>query len=107
MTTGEIKLISASAASVHGNGNSFHSAISDDGDKVAFRSDSNNIIGGYSGNQVYVKDTSDNTVAIASATAADVQQNNVAYYPEMSSDGRYVFFTTRATNLPNGPTASR
>lgn len=106
MNTGEIRHVSTDSMGVAGNGNSFYTTITDDGSKVAFRSDSNNLYGGFGGNQVYVKNINDGSIDIASTTASELTQNNVAYYPQISANGRYVFFLTQATNLPYATTPS-
>jgi predicted outer membrane repeat protein len=75
-------------------------SISDDGRYVAFLSstallgnDSNGVV------DVYVKDQSDGTFALVSTDAAGGLSNDYSYNPTISADGRYVAFTSSATNL--------
>ena len=97
---GNITLVSSSAAGTQGNNTSNFSAISPDGRYVAFMSAATDLVSpATSGNQVFRKDLSTGQVVLASANASGVQGNNGSSYPGLSYDGRYVTFSSSATNL--------
>jgi len=101
MLTGEVRLVSADAAGAQGNNFSSYSAISDDGRYVAFYSAATNLVTpATAGLQVFRKDLVTGEVKLCSANAAGVYGNGTAaYFPDISSDGRYVAFTSTSTNL--------
>jgi hypothetical protein len=97
---GNITLVSSSAAGTQGNNTSNFSAISRDGRYVAFMSVATDLVSpATSGNQVFRKDLSTGQVVLASANASGEQGNNGSSYPDLSYDGRYVTFSSSATNL--------
>ena len=101
---GTTSLVSKDSVPTAGNGNSSAPSVSGDGRFVAFVSGATNIVNGFSGQQVYVHDR--NTVANSlisrdnSGAPNAGDQNSSA--PSISSDGRYVAFTSSATNLMAG-----
>ena len=108
--------VSTSASGAQGNANSFFnlyaaSPVSADGRYVAFVSEASNLVSGDTNGtaDVFVKDIVTGKIVRASVTAAGVQENS--FYsldtfgePSISSDGRYVVFTSDATNLASGDT---
>jgi Tol biopolymer transport system component len=121
---GTTRLVSKNSSGTAGDGNSSTPSVSGDGRFVAFVSGSTNIVTGFSGQQVYVHDRNTGT----NGTNSLISQNNSGVPnagdqsssgPSISSDGRYVAFTSSATNLiatvsgqqiylhdRNGPTTS-
>jgi Tol biopolymer transport system component len=100
LRTGEVRLVSADAAGVQGNGVSSNPVISSDGRYVAFYSTATNLVTpATSGNQVFRKDMLTGEVKLVSADTAGVQGNGASSYPAISDDGRYVAFLSSATNL--------
>jgi hypothetical protein len=98
--TGTTEILSISSAGVHGNGSSSVPSMSADGRYVAFPSSSTNlIVGGSSGGQVFVRDRIAGTTEIVSVSSAGLQGNAGSSYCAISADGRYVAFTSNATNL--------
>lgn len=90
-----------------GNGASNAPTMSGDGRFVAFVSVATNIVAGFSGQQVYVHDKNTGANGTNSLISRDNSgtpnagnQNSSA--PCISSDGRYVAFTSLATNLAAG-----
>lgn len=82
-------------------------AISDDGRYLAFRSTSTNLVGGTQtaiGN-IYVRDRAMSRTARVSLSAAGEPANGECLSPSISADGRFVAFTSNATNLVTGVTA--
>lgn len=121
---GTTSLVSKDSVPTAGNGNSSTPSVSGDGRFVAFVSGATNIVTGFSGQQVYVHDRNTGANGTNSLISRDNSgvpnagnQNSSA--PSISSDGRYVAFTSLATNLEtsvsgqqiyrhdrNGPTTS-
>ncbi len=83
--------------------NADQAAISADGRFVAFRSPANNLHDDDidSTVDVYVRDLQDNTTTLVSraAGATGTPGNNTSDQPAISADGRFVAFTSTATNL--------
>ena len=95
-----------------GNGASSAPTVSGDGRFVAFVSVATNIVAGFSGQQVYVHDLNTGANGTNSLISQDNSgppnagnQNSSA--PSISSDGRYVAFTSLATNLAAGVTGQQ
>jgi hypothetical protein len=82
-------------------------AISADGNVIAFDSDATNLIAGDTNDitDIYVRNVSAATTVRASVGTGDVQATSDLWgsvAPVLSADGRYVLFTSQATNLvPN------
>jgi Tol biopolymer transport system component len=90
-----------------GNGSSAAPTINSTGQFVAYVSSATNIMTGISGQQVYVHDRNTGANGVNSLISRDNSgtlnagnQNSSA--PSISSDGRYVAFTSLATNLATG-----
>ena len=90
-----------------GNGSSAAPTINSTGQFVAYISSATNIMTGISGQQVYVYDRNTGVNGTNSLISQDNSglpnagnQNSSA--PSISSDGRYVAFTSLATNLATG-----
>lgn len=105
--TGELKLVSSSAAGVASDRESRDPAISDDGRYVAFRSAAFNL--GYpnvssANTQVYVKDLVTGELDAASRTAAGTIPDtvNLMTAHSLSGDGRYVVFSNNASGMIAG-----
>lgn len=83
------------------NGASGFPRISADGSAVAYDSVATDIVDGDTNGvkDVFWWPRSTGSVLRVSQTSAGVEGNAVSYTPSISGDGRYVAFTTRATNL--------
>jgi Tol biopolymer transport system component len=100
LATGEIRLVSADAAGVEGNSASSWPSISDDGRYVAFESQATNLVpGGTTGTQIFRKDLATGEIRLASSDAAGTRGNALSTEASITADGRYVAFTSQATNL--------
>ncbi len=104
----EISIERASVADdgTEGNGRSIESAISSDGRYVAFSSDATNLIdgdttGGSLIYDVFVYDRTNDVIQRVSQKADGTGANGNSWAPSISGDGRYVVFSSRATNLLN------
>lgn len=104
--TGETRLISASAAGVQGNGDSFAPAISADGLVVAFESYASNLVANDSNGvrDVFVWNATNPTPGVTrvSVNAAGDEANAESYEPTLSGDGTVVAFSSGASNLSTG-----
>lgn len=89
-----------------GNGNSFSPEITRDATKVVFASDATNLAPGDTNGKrdIYVRDTVAKTTRRASVSATGALANGGSYFPSISDNGRYVVFTSDASNLVPGDT---
>jgi len=94
-------IVSRSSGGTIGNGTSFQASISDDGGVVAFHSASTNLVSGDVNGQgdIFVRVLTSNTTQLVSTTAGGQASNGDTQSPALSSNGRYVAFTSSATNL--------
>ncbi|CUH76283.1 putative Ig domain-containing protein [Tropicibacter naphthalenivorans] len=88
------------------NDSSFGLALSDDGRFVAFRSFASNLVAGDTNavSDVFVRDLVENTTVRVSVASDGTQGDAPSYEPVLSADGRFVAFTSRASNLVEGDT---
>jgi len=86
------------------DGNSFHPALSADGRLVAFDSDSFNLAwyDPDEGFDIYVYDRVYDAIYNVSVDDAVTLGNDTSEWPAMSSDGRYVAYSTEATDIVPG-----
>jgi Tol biopolymer transport system component len=104
---GTTSLVSKDSGATAGNGNSSTPSVNGDGRYVAFVSGATNLVGGFSGQQIYVHDRNTGANGINSLISRDNSGtpnagNQSSSAPSISSDGRYVAFTSLATNLETG-----
>ena len=106
LITDDITRCSTAASGVEGNRFSENPSISGDGTIVAFESYANNLVIGDTNNilDVFVKNVVSSEVVLASTPGADVQGNGVSANPALSADGRFIAFTSLATNLVSNDT---
>lgn len=81
---------------------SFHGTMSDDGRYVVFQNADNNVVGAADTNtalDVFVLDITGNSVRRFSDDNAGVVGNQRSFAPLISGDGRFVGFSSDATNL--------
>jgi Tol biopolymer transport system component len=97
-TTG---LVSVSSTGAQGNDFSVGSEISADGRYVAFTSVASNLVPGdtNNSNDVFVRDRRTGTTSRVSVTSTGAQASTDSYFSKISADGRYVAFSSPATNL--------
>jgi Tol biopolymer transport system component len=93
--------VSLTADGTQANGNSYNPRISANGKVVAFISTSNNIVAGDTNNaaDVFVRDLEAGTTERVSVSTAGVPANVFSVDCALSADGRYVAFSSAATNL--------
>lgn len=105
--TDTIERASVNNEGVEGNLSSAGGTISDDGQLVAFWSTSSNLVPGdtNSGADVFVYNRLADTIERVNITNTGVQgTNGSADFPHISSDGRYVAFTSNQIGLVSGDT---
>ena len=105
MQTGVTTRVSTDSAGNQGNGDSFEPQLSADGRYVAFTSGATNLVSGDTNGKgdVFVKDRLTGAIACVSTGASGDQSNGSSYHPAISADGRYITFTSTASNLAGGP----
>ena len=98
--------VSVTNAGGQGNGWSYEVAISGDGRYVAFSSAATNLVAGDTNarRDIFVRDRVGNTTTRMSVTSGGVQGNGDSSNPAINLNGRYVAFTSSATNLVSGDT---
>lgn len=107
MVTGQVKLVSVSAGGQEAGTTVQDTSISGDGRYVVFRSlmgwppvgPSDLIM------HVWRKDLSTGTLSLCSVNASGARSNGNCLYPHLSSNGRYVAFSSLATNLLSPPSS--
>ncbi|NOS81893.1 MAG: hypothetical protein HOP32_09975 [Nitrospira sp.] len=99
--TGQPSLVSINSIGNAGDGASSQPTISADGRYVAFTSVAPNLapIPGAIGSQIFLRDTQSNTTVLVSQDAVGNAGNGASSEPTISADGRFVAFTSAATNL--------
>ncbi|MGC4813063.1 hypothetical protein ACLQ29_21270 [Micromonospora sp. DT228] len=104
---GALALVDAATDGTPGNGGVGGADISDDGRYVAFASTSDNLVPGDSNDNtdVFVRDTETGTTTLVSGGLGGQPANDGATYTAaISGNGRYVAFTSYASNLVPGDT---
>lgn len=99
--TGIIQLVSKSSAGAVGNSGSYNPSISVDGKYITFSSDASNLVNGDTNmdKDIFIKDTQTGEIKLLSESSARVIGNYDSSKPSISSDGKYVAFTSGAGNL--------
>ncbi len=102
-----IQLVSAGLAGTSGNSASSRPSISDDGRFIAFQSGASNLVAGDNNgvSDVFVRDMwGGQGTTLVSRAPLGALGNGHSSYPSISASGRYVAFTTSATNFVFGDT---
>ena len=105
--TSTTERVNVSSAEVEANGESWSPAISGDGRYVAFYSDATTLVSGDTNNveDVFVRDRQAGTTTRVSVATDGTQANGASDgWLAVSSTGRYVAFTSDASNLVAGDT---
>lgn len=99
-------LASVDSSGIQGDGDSMAPSISADGRYVAFQSDSGNLVAGDTNSKwdIFVRDLVANTTIRISVDDNGAQSNDASTTAVLSADGKYVLFTSQASNLVSGDT---
>jgi Tol biopolymer transport system component len=105
-TTNMTVRVSVASSGTEGNNTSVSPTVSADGRFVAFVSSANNLVlnDTNGSDDVFVRDLQNGTTVLISVDSASVQGNGSSSSPKISADGRYVAFSSNATNLVPGDT---
>jgi len=105
--TGTTERVSVSSAGAQGNFQSIGHSISADGRYVAFASFATNLVANDTNGMadVFVRDRQNGTTERISVSSTGVEGNQPSDSPSLSADGRYVAFTSGATNFASGTTS--
>ncbi|MEG4632536.1 calcium-binding protein [Microcoleus sp. AR_TQ3_B6] len=109
LLTNTITLVSVSSNGDRANDSSSRCSISADGRFVAFSSDATNLVPGDTNNStdIFVRDLSTNTTTRVSVSSTGNQGNEDFYTPFISADGRFVTFSSEASNIVPGDTNNK
>ncbi len=102
--TGTTERVSRGIGDAQPNNDSQQPDISDDGRFVAFLSVASNLVAGSSGYKIYVFDRDPGSTEVVSVDPNGGGANHVSAQPRMSADGRFVAFSSLASNLVAGDT---
>jgi Tol biopolymer transport system component len=103
--TGMTERVSVDLAGGDPNSTSLSPAISSDGRFVAFVSYADNlVVGDMNGIDVFVRDWSAGVTERVSVDSSGIEADDDSFLPAISADGRFIAFTSRATNLVAGDT---
>jgi Tol biopolymer transport system component len=104
--TGATRRVSTSSNGGQGNGDSFGPVISGDGRWIAFVSAANNLVDGDTNHlvDVFLHDRENGTTSCVSVGPNGVQGNLESRDPAIAGDGRWLAFSSIATNLVDDDT---
>ncbi|WP_217628659.1 TolB family protein [Micromonospora humi] len=106
LATGVTRRVSVTAGGVQGDSSSYQPAISGDGRRVAFVSGASNLVPGDTNGteDVFLVRWRAGTTTRLSVSAEGAQADSFSNDPSIDHRGRYVSFTSNATNLVPGDT---
>jgi hypothetical protein len=104
----DVVRVSISSNGTQGNGPSQGVSVSGDASLVAFSSDASNLVPGDTNgaSDVFVRDTRTNATSMVSVASSGAHGNAASSEAVLSANGRYVAFTSFATNLVKGAPVS-
>jgi Tol biopolymer transport system component len=106
-STAEARLDRPTDAAIVANGYSEAPSVSADGRFVAFDSEASNLVAGDTNDtwDVFVRDRRTKTTTLVSVSSSGAQADAASSHPSISANGRFVVFTSEATNLVPGETS--
>ncbi len=101
LVAGTIERVSVDSAGLEGDGDSTDPTISADGNIVAFQSAATNLVAGDANARidVFVRDRAAGTTVRVSVDAGGAEGNHDSTRADVSSNGRFVAFQSRASNF--------
>lgn len=105
-TAGLTELVSVNSAEVQGNDDSTSPSLNENGTIVAFSSDATNLAPGDTNgsDDVFVRDLVAGTTELVSVNNRENVGNGSSSSPDITPNGRYVAFSSTASNLVRGDT---
>jgi len=106
LQTGATERVSVSSSGAQAGSSSVGPQLSADGRFVAFASYASNLVSGDTNNDIdiFVRDRQIGSTQLVSLSSAGAQALGASNAPMISGDGRYVIFTSTASNLVGGDT---
>jgi archaellum component FlaF (FlaF/FlaG flagellin family) len=106
LLTGTTTMVSVSSTGQQGNRRSRRASISGDGRFVAFRSDATNLVPGDTNGSwdIFVRDRMTHVTTRVSVASDGSEANGTSIRSSISNDGRFVVFSSEASNLVPGDT---
>ncbi len=104
--TGQTSRVSVSSTGQQGNSHSGSPTISADGRFVGFESSASNLVPGDTNGEpdIFVHDRQTGQTSRVSVSSTGQQGNNLSWLPSISADGRFVAFSSAASDLVPGDT---
>jgi WD40 repeat protein len=98
---GTTERVSVDSSGNQANGGSYSASLSSDGQVIAFESSATNLVANDKNNHydIFVRDRSTGVTERVSVDSSGGGANGDSYDPTLSADGRFVVFTSFATNL--------
>ena len=99
--TGQTTIVSTATDGTLGNSDSYFPSISADGNYIAFASNASNLVLDDTNDKmdVFVHDQLSGETTRISVASDDTQGDNISQTPSISADGRYVAFSSAASNF--------
>jgi Tol biopolymer transport system component len=106
LKTGEIKRVSVHSTGAESNHDSYTPAISANGRYVAFTSGASNLVPGddNGAEDIFLHDLKSGTTQLVSLSSEGIAGNNFSSDPVLAAKGRFVVFSSDASNLVPGDT---
>lgn len=104
LATGTTRLVSRNSSNQLGNAPSYEVTVTVDGRYAAFHSEASNLVPGDTNgvDDCFVRDLVLGTTARISVGMNGAQADGQSYFPSITPDGRYVVFSSAASNLVAG-----
>lgn len=101
---GQTTRVSVDSTGAQSNGSSAYPSMSADGHWIAFRFDGSNLVPGDTNGfwDIFAHNTQTGLTVRVSVDSAAMQSNNYSSYPSISADGRFVAYSSYASNLVAG-----
>ena len=100
---GPPEVVDLSSLGVQANADARWASLSTDGRFVAFESDASNLVPAiFNTGHVFVRDRLSGTTTIDSVSSSSKKGNSPSRQPALSGDGRFIVFSSTATNLVAG-----
>jgi Tol biopolymer transport system component len=106
LVSGLTTRISVGAGGAQGNARSSGPKLSTNGRFASFTSEATNLVSGDTNGflDIFVRDLNANQTTRVNVSSGGAQANDFSFEPAINQDGRFVAFSTSASNLVNGDT---